>query len=208
MLVYSSSDVTSPWLCSLVFKHSKTRSQATISLQASILIHGFDDEQVFILQYDADNLVPGTISLEPATIPLPQARLNEIARHGRPQIRTLSLTVKESCPLWSPPLPGPIEPKPGLERPFYQLKNIVCAIQIHILFDYNWLHRNNHAPFQHLVDHPEQLTGFPVGEYYAKILQRANRSIFGTLERAVEEAPPSYSDAFRKRPRHGESIAT
>jgi hypothetical protein len=68
VLAYPASDVASQWSCSLVVKHSEARMQATISLQSSLPIHGFDSEQTFTLVYDADNLVHGETCLDHTTV--------------------------------------------------------------------------------------------------------------------------------------------
>lgn len=203
VLAYSTLEPASPWLCSLLFKHSDKRKQATISLKSSISIHGFEDEQIFMFQYDADNLVPGTSSLGPATIPLPQTRLDEIARQAAPQMRTLSLSIKETCPIWCPPFSGPIAPKPGFDTPFHQLVKLAKATAVHILFDYNWLHKDHQPSFQRFISQEERLTGFPVGAYYAEHYRLADWTVFSPFDAA--QAPPSYAECSNKRPRQGKS---
>jgi hypothetical protein len=215
VLAYPVSDVASQWSCSLVVKHSETRMQATISLQSSIPIHGFDDEQTFTLVYDADNLVPGETSLEHTSMSLPQARQREIARQGSPKVKTICLTLKKPCPVWCPLASGTIAPKHGLESPFHQFVKLARATEIHILVDYNWLHRDKQARFERLVSHPEELTGFTINNYASRFRQ-ADWTVFSPIEDVASEAPPSYaniasespSKCVSKRPRQCEFFNT
>lgn len=211
VLAYPDCDAA-PLSLSLMFRFNEVRATASLLLQSSLFVDGHDDKQTFVLQYDADNLKPGKSSLGPATIPLPQHRLNEVSREGNPQIRTLSLTLKKECPVWCSPLTTLATPKPDHEAAFHQLANLAKATRLHILFDYNWLHRDHHVIFQRLVDHPEQLAGFPVWRHYSKQYRREDWSIFNTDndnattedEAPVGEGPPVYAESS-KRPRHGQS---
>lgn len=201
VLAYSPSESESPWLCSLLFKSSSTRKQATLLLKSSIPVHGFAGEQTFVFQYDADNLVSGTIALGPAAINLPQTRLDNIGRRDVRQMKTLSFRLQSSCPVWCPHFSGSIAPNLDSTSSFHQLVKLASATEVHILFDYNWLHKNVRPSFQCLLDQNLRLTGFPVAEYYAKHYKLADWTAFAPLENA--EAPPSYADASKKRPRRG-----
>ena len=156
-------DAAPQWSCSLAVKYLEARMQATISLQCSLPINGFDDEQTFTLLYNADNLVPGNTSLKPSPTCLPQDRLRDIARQGNANWKTLSLTLKKPCPVWCPPSPGLIVPKDGSCAAFSQFVELARATEVHILFDWNWLHKDHHERFDLLVRHPEQLTGIQIG---------------------------------------------
>ncbi|KAF1939364.1 hypothetical protein EJ02DRAFT_258475 [Clathrospora elynae] len=134
VMAYPTTSTSSPISSSLIFKHNKHNAQATLSLQSSIFLQGFDDAQAFMLQYDADNFVPGTISLSPAAIDLPPTRLVQIARSGSPQIRTLFLGLKARCPIWCPPCKS-IAPKQGYDAPFHQLAALAEAIKLCIVFE-------------------------------------------------------------------------
>jgi len=195
VLVYSEADPKSRWLCSLSAKHSDTHMHATISLQSKIFIRGFDDEQTFTFLYDADNLVPNSNFLNPAMVSLPQAQLEKIIRQGNPQVRTLSLTTRKHCPINCPR--GSIEPKEGFEYPFHQLTKLAGATTVHIVFDHNWIHRDNDAKFKHLICHVQDFTGFPVYNCPGRSL--SDCTIFGS----VVDAPPSYTES-NKRSRQGE----
>ncbi len=214
-LAYTRCDDSSPVSSYLVFKLSDSRTQATLLLQSSLFIDGFEAEQTFILQYDADDLVPGKISLGPAAIPLPQKRLDEIAREGNPKMSTLTLTLKKVCSVWSPPFPRPLTPQSEHGDSFHRLANLAKATELHILFDYNWLHCNQHVIFRRFVDQPDQLSGFPIWRYYREAGYRRveDWSAFesgdaedtdpdaATEDEAVDP-PPVYGEGS-KRPRHG-----
>jgi hypothetical protein len=213
VLAYTTSDGALQWPCFLVVKHSEARMQATISLQSSIPIHGFDEEQNFTFVYNADNLVPGQISLNHSAMALPQARHGEIARQGNPQLKTLSLTLKKPCPVWCPSSSGSIAPKGGFDSSFRQFVELARATRIHILFDYNWLHRNKQARLQRLISHPEELTAFTI-DNYANRFRQADWSTFSPIQDEVSEVPPPYNgapdrsfrEAVNKRPRQGELL--
>jgi len=194
VLAYSKCDSASPISSSLVIRHNESAAQATLCLQC----------QTFIFQYDADNLVPGSTSLGPATVVLSQAQLNEVARHANPQMRTLSLTLKKECPLWYPLSTGNLPPQ-GSNASTVPLGHLARARELYILFDYNWLHRDTHSTFDRLIQHPEDFTGFPVARHYKNQYRCADWSYFKFGDAAAtteDEEPPSYAEASTKRPRH------
>lgn len=214
-MAYPQYDDSSPVLLSLVFKHNQSCATATLLLQSSLLIDGFDIKQAFILQYDADNLVSGQTYLSPVAIRLPQQQLIELAREGCPRMSTLCLTLKKACPIWSSSSPGLLTPQSEHEVSFHRLANIAKATRVCILFDHNWLHSDHHVIFQRLVEQPNQLSGFPVGRYYSKQTCRRvdnwsafesgdtqDADAYATTEDEAEEAPPGYGEGS-KRPRCG-----
>ncbi|KAJ4348968.1 hypothetical protein N0V95_005016 [Ascochyta clinopodiicola] len=211
-LVYPASSSASPSPCSLLFKHSLERAQATLSLQFVLAISGYNEPQAITLPYDASNLLPS--SLGPATIPLPQTRLDELARHGKPQIRTLSLRLKTPCRVWCPPGSGSLRPDRGAEDVMGQLTQVARATDVRVVFDFNWLRRQHHEIFAQLVEQPESLaafatrrrdgsrcmdwTVFDLGS--AEVVQK----VLETESETEDEAPPSYIESH-KRSRHTES---
>ena len=211
VLAYPVSDIASQWSCSLLVKHSDPRMQATISLQSTIPIHGFEDKQTFTLVYDADNLVPGETSLEDTNMSLPQTQQRKIARQGAPRMKTLCLGLKKPCPVWCPLSSGTIAPKHGFDSPFHQLVTLARATKIHVVLDYNWLHRDKQTRFERLVGHPEELIGFTVDNYASRFRQ-ADWTVFSPIKDAASEPPPSYTNiaseysgnSIGKRPRQGE----
>lgn len=205
VLASLASDGASQWPCCLAVKYLEARMQATISLQYSLPIQGFDDKQTFTLLYNADNMVPGNTSVQPPPTSLPQDRLHDIARQGNAHLKMLSLTLKAPCPVWCPPSPGPILPKEGFGAAFAQFVKLASATQVHVLFDWNWLHKDHCARFEHLIRHPEQLTGIPVDPSSARHFKLADWSVLGPVDDIASEAPPPYIEASKKRPRQGKS---
>lgn len=204
VLASPASDAAPQWSCSLAVKYLEARMQATISLQCSLPIHGFDDEQTFTLLYNADNLVPGNTSLKPSPPCLPQDGLHGIARQGNANFKTLSLTLKTPCPVWCPPSSGLIAPKDGSVATFGQFVDLARATEVHILLDWNWLHKDHHARFDRLVRYPEQLTGIPVDRSSATRYRLADWSVFSPVDDVTSEAPPPYATTSKKRPRQGQ----
>ncbi|PSN68127.1 hypothetical protein BS50DRAFT_492624 [Corynespora cassiicola Philippines] len=203
ILAYPKCDTSSPVSLSLIFKHDEALTQATLCLLSPLFIDAHEDRQTFILQYDAENIVPGSISLGPAVIPLPQDRLKVLAREGDSQIRTLSLTLRKVCPVWCMLPSRPLRPRSGCEAPFHQLAKLAQALELHVVFDYNRLHYDHLMAFQQLLKHPEQLSGFPVGQYYRqKQYTRMNWSVFGIDD---SDLPPAYTEPSGKRPRFSTS---
>jgi hypothetical protein len=215
VMAYPTTSTSSPMSLSLIFKQNERNAQATLSLQTSIFLQGVEDAQPFMLQYDADNIVPGTVSLSPAAIDLPQTRLVQIARSGSPQIRTLSLGLKTRCPVWYPPV-NSIAPREGYDAVFHQLAALAEATKLCIVFDSQYLRDENAVLIQKLIEHPEQLSGVPL-RYQAGQFRRTDASVFKPCEDIInaevetdatteDEQPPPYVEASSKRPRPGELV--
>jgi hypothetical protein len=206
VLAYSTShaDASS---CLLLIKYSEAYKQATFLLQTSIPIKGLDDKQTFILQYNADNLVTSDTSLRAVTILLPQTSQNNIARRDDPEMYTLSLSIKEVCPVWCTPSSGLVFPRVGFYSVFNQLAALARATEIHILFDYKWVHHENRGLLRQLIHRSQELTGVPVNEY-STIYRLTDWSVFGPLEAAgeVEDSPPRYTHTSHKRCRDGKYL--
>ncbi|KAF2742126.1 hypothetical protein M011DRAFT_413187 [Sporormia fimetaria CBS 119925] len=212
VLVYSQGDSTSPLLLSLVIKCNDLLTQATVCLQSSLRIRGFNDAQSFILQYDVDNFAPGSSSIGPAAINLDQTRLKKVARHGNPQIRTLFLTFKTPCAVWFPTTDGPLVPQDDSKGIFQELGQLAQATRVNILFDHNWLHRDTHATSQRMIKHPETFSAFPVSTHYGKHSRCGSWTDFHLVDSDVQagaeapsedpEPPPPYFESH-KRSRQG-----
>lgn len=198
VLAWSKSDPAAPWPCTLFVRYSDTRAQASLYLRFSIPIYGFSQDQTFTLIYDADNLVPGVNSIKPATTPLPQDQLDELARNGNPELHVLALVVKQTCPIRCPPSARSLSPKHGFEAPFHILRKIARATEIDVLLDYNWIHTDNRALLDKLIKHPEDLAGLPNDDKYTKQHRRVDWTVFSPAD---QEEPPSYASASHKRSR-------
>jgi hypothetical protein len=216
VLAYTELDATTPMESLLLFRSNKLRTQATLCL--SISLQDFETAPTIVLQYDADNLVPGTLFLKSATPNLPQSRLAHISRSGMPQIQTLSLRLASCCPIWGP-LSGSVTPNNSGDVTLNQLANLAKATQLYILLDAKYLHGEPHAILQYLIERPDQLSGFPVARYYKENnFGRLDASVFDivqgvdhdvvTDDTTEDEEPPPYMVRSLKRPRVGELVLT
>jgi hypothetical protein len=194
--------------CQLVIKYHTSRKQAAIFLNLSAHTYGFEHAQLFVLTYNADNLVPGTTFLGPATTDLPQDRLVKVARTNTAAVKILSLTLHAPCPVRCPPSTGCIAPKPGHETHFRQLRDLASATEVRIVFDDNWVHEQHYATLYRLINHPEKLRGLPLENYNGTASRRTDWTVFSPVEDAEAEAPPSYNEVPTKRSRQGKHFCT
>jgi hypothetical protein len=216
-LAYSVNDASVLWPCYLKILHSDL--QLVVSLEHTITAHD-DDKQLLTLRYEGDNLVHGKTSLRTVDIPLPDGSLHDIARHGNPQPRTLSLTLKAPCSVWYPHGLG--NGVSSLHTRFHELLTLARATEVHILFDSSWLGKKNLARFQSAIEGSRQLTGVPVIPQFAHLYQQADWSKLNFIQDAksgahlpVEyvaseavpsiedhDAPPPYARESNKRSRN------
>ena len=157
VLAYPSSDAAARVPLSLVFRYARSElwSEITICLQQQL--DSVTEGLGFVLQYDADNLVPGAASLSPAVISLPQTLLEGLARPGRPRMSTLRLRLKRCPPVYSPAPTAVLSPA---------LATLAKATELCIVFDYKVLLPEQCALFDLLVKGAEGLRGFDVARYY------------------------------------------
>jgi hypothetical protein len=193
-LAYPLSDPTSLCACTLVLRHDEQRRQATILLKVTIPLHDLDGQHDFVAQYDADELKPGTTTLRPGTVSLSEAQQQKLARHAKPQMRTLSLSLHKPCKVWCPRLPS-IAPKPDFEASYRQLVELVKATEVRVVFDNNWLHKYLRQRFERLFQGEAALTGYPVHEYYNDKCNLADWTVFRPAENIAADAVPSVDDA-------------
>jgi hypothetical protein len=182
--------------CTLRIQHHEPRKQVTLMLRTCVSLHGAHDEQAFVAQYDADNLLPNTGA---QTVYTPAARLADIVRNpSSHRITTLSLQLKQACPLWCPRLEALLpKPEPAHVEAFHELVQLAKARTVHIVFDYHWLSQDAQVPFQRITKGKETLTGFPVAEYYSRFYRLADWTVFGP------ELNSSEPNSGNKRPRRG-----
>ncbi|KAL6158935.1 hypothetical protein ACJQWK_04170 [Exserohilum turcicum] len=206
-LAYSINDASVLWPCSLKILYSD--AQFVVSLGHSISSHGIDDKQLITFRYEGDNLMPGKTSLENVAVSLPDGSLDSIARHGQPRPRTLSLMLKAPCSVWYPHSFG--NRVSSLPTGFHELLTLARATEVRIVFDINWLGKNNLARLQSAVKGSRQLTGVPVIPQFARLYQKADWSILNSIldvkseahlptEDLTSEAVPSIEDAVAEAP--------
>jgi hypothetical protein len=198
----------SPCQCSLAFRCDDTK-RATVLLVAKIpTAH---DTQTFVLQYDADELLSGTVGLQSGNAHIPRQQLDELLRdkdNKHYDIKTLSLRIAQPCPFWCPHAPS-FSPQPGCEASFRQFVELARATAIHVVFDYKHLRKEQQGMFRAFSKVATGLTGYAVEASLSEHkLRRASWEVFSPLD--AVGAPPAYDaspayDGPRKRPRLGEA---
>ncbi|KAF3037600.1 hypothetical protein E8E12_000287 [Didymella heteroderae] len=197
----------SPCLCFLVFRCDDAKL-ATLLLVARIpTAHGTADSE-FVLQYDADNLMPGHVKLSTGKGHVTQPQLDRILPikgKGRkcPDIKTLVLSAKHASPVWCPVRTPTFSPQPGCEPAFECLVDVSKATTIHIVFDFDQIRNEYRSSFKAFSKAARGLSGYPVEALLIEQgLRKANWEVFAPTE--VAGAPPAYeSSRTRKRSRQG-----
>ena len=197
------SDPISPCQCSLAFRCDDAAKEATVLLVTTIpTAHA---SQTFVLQYDADKLFTGAVSLSRGNNYVARSQLDELLRDRtskkRSDIKTLALSIKQPCPLWCLDSRPSFAHRPGFELSFRQFVDLTIATTIHIVFDYKYLQKQHQGMFRAFSKAAKDLAGYPVEGFLTKLgLQKASWEVFGPVN--AVGAPPAY-DNSRKRPRQG-----
>lgn len=195
-------DPVSPCQCSLIFRCDDASKQATVLLV--VQIPTTHDVQLFALQYDADKLLSGTVSLTSGNSHIPRPQLDELLRNKDNKhwdIKTLALSVDQSCPLWCPATMS-FSPQPGCDSSFREFVELTKATTIQIAFDYKYVRKEHQGMFKAFSKAARGLTGYPIdGILIKQGLRRASWEVFCPVDDIG--APPAY-DNPRKRPRQGE----
>ncbi|KAI1560775.1 Mac domain containing protein [Pyrenophora tritici-repentis] len=196
---------TTPTVYSLTMK--RNNMQATISLECSLHVRGFDDvEQTFTIDYGADDLMPGTdlidlVNLEDSEYTLPSlGHLQRITRPGASaDLKILRLKIRKPCPIWCPPSTGRIAPKHDSDAAFTHLSQLAQSTMVHVLFDYTWVHVNNRPMLKDIFD-DEQRKAFstlPKSPVFEEQHRKEKWTVFSPVDPPAA-APPPYTN---KRPR-------
>ncbi|KAJ4361271.1 hypothetical protein N0V95_002040 [Ascochyta clinopodiicola] len=160
--------------------------------------------QVFVLQYDADNLLSGTVSLGSGNKLLSRPQLDDLLRdkdNKHFDIKTLALSIERPCPLWCTDAQS-FSPNPGREPVLCQFVDLAKSTTIHIVFDYKHIRKEHQGRFRAFCKAARGLNGYPVEESLKKQgLRKASWEVFGPID-AVGAPPPYESSSTRKRPRH------
>lgn len=196
VLFYLPSNPTSLWHCNLLFKYSDKSKQATLCLQFSLFLNTSDDEQSVIFRIDADNVNGHNSSIQPpAGIALTTERLDYIRRRSdRINTRTLFLSLLNPCPTWCPKPWQFTSPALTANTHFRQLVEFANVTELHIVFDYNWLHAQTQRPsLDRFLAGEEYKTGFHVADRYPD-----HRLVDLTLFSVDDTADPlpSYAEAI------------
>ena len=203
VLAYAdASGIDEPWLLgSLSFRHSPTQNEISLLFATYLSVPGSDEEQNFVLVYDADNLVPGTTTLAPSGGACDPAWLEKIVRDGVPRIHTLSLTLRYACSVWCGrgEARGLVVARP---TPCRQLVDIAKANKVHLILDLSWLQKNYLTCLRRLTDDATGLAGFPLLETLGRRFERADWRHFQPLD---SDELPTYQEASNKRSWRGKS---
>lgn len=202
-LAFLGHDGSASWSCNLKILHSNSRF--VVSLEDPTSVHGVNDKQLVTLRYEV---------------------LDTLARQGNPRPKALSLTLRAPCPVWYPRSFG--KRVLSLHTGSHKLSVLAKATEVRIVFDANWLGKENLAVLQSVVERTGQLDGIPVDPQFVKSYQQGDWTIFNTsqdaqsapypptgdqssepvpsIEDAVAaddayDAPPPYAHASSKRPR-------
>jgi hypothetical protein len=144
--------------CNLVFK--KAARQASISLEFPLAIQDPDDQRAIILVYDADILSSGEQSCNSLAAPfhIQSEEHAAIARNNSAGIiKHLTLTIKGTCcKVLIPRCFENTKPDPEFIALYDQAATLAQAIKVHVLFDYNYVHKNHRKNFMHFVHHPDR----------------------------------------------------
>ncbi|KAH9865888.1 hypothetical protein J1614_009475 [Plenodomus biglobosus] len=199
------SDHLSPCHCSLIFRCDAAANKATVLLVAPVPTAS--GTETFVLQYNADDLVSGAVSLSSGNNHIERPQLDHLLRdkdNKRSDIKTLTLSVNQPCPIWCPH-PSSFAPRPGSEPCFQRLVDLSKATKIHIVFDYKFLQKRYQGIFKAFSKAAKGLTGYPVEGFLTGIgLRKATWEVFGPVDDAG--APPAYEN-LRKRSQRANSIS-
>lgn len=174
---YPARDASTPWLCTLKIINSD--AQFAVSLEHSIRVDG--EQQLITLRYEGDNLMPSSMSLEDRDIKVPAEPLFGTLRQGSPEVRILSLTLKQSCSVWYP------KEYSKLDISFHRLLTLARATEVCICFDTRWLGENT-AEFQEIVRGSREFVGVPLIPQFTNLYQKADWQILNFIPAAEPRA--------------------
>jgi hypothetical protein len=198
----------SPLECSFNVKFSNFFSSATISLQFSLLVNGCDSKRNFILIYDADNLLAGKTTLrDQVDIGISREQLSNFVPEGQLELRTLSLALKDFCPIRCPSFSPPILPhKNTCSISYNHFVRLTRAKETKIVIDISQFTEEYQDLLNDIIETPGNFTGCPFTNNDNKRQQTTWRA-FG--DAVFEDPPPSYTHPAQhttKRPREGEFV--
>lgn len=201
----------SPCLCSFVFQCDDAKL-ATLLLVARIpTAHGTESQ--FVLQYDADTLMPHAVKLSTGNGYITQSQLDKILPvkgkgKKRPDMKTLDLSIKGPVPLWCSASNPSFSPQPGCELAFRALVDLAKATTVHVVLDYSHVRKKYQGMFKAFSKATRGLVGYPVEALLVQQgLRKASWEVFAPIEAAG--APPAYEGSRTcKRSRQGMLLVT
>jgi hypothetical protein len=209
----SDAEPVSPCLCYPVFRCDDTKLATLLLVARAPTAHGTESQ--FVLQYDADRLIPHAVKLSSGNRHLTQSQLDEILPvkgkgngKNRPDIKTLDMSIKGASPLWCPASNPSFSPKPGCEPAFQALVDLAKATTVHVIFDYGHVPKKYRGMFKAFGKASSGLFGYPVEALLVEQgLRKAGWEVFTPTE--VAGPPPAYKGSrTRKRSRQGKLLGT
>jgi hypothetical protein len=148
----------------------KDDKQLSIALYVPVTLHGTTEEQIFVMQYDADNQRNRSpAALDSAPVYIPKDRLAEFVRNTEFETTTLTLNLKQPAPIWCP-LNQVMAPQaiPASAAAFAELVELAKATVVHLVFDYKWLTGTQQAAIQRLTKGKVSLDGCSLNKFFNK----------------------------------------
>jgi hypothetical protein len=193
----------------------KQGAQFTVSLESDVSIQGTNDKQVVAFRFEGQNLVPGKGSLGlSVNIVLTAAMISRLARRGCDRLYELSLVLKTPGAVWHPRTLS--AGASGIDNLPREVSALARTTKVCTVFDSHWLGQKL-SQLQSAVEGSQQLAGIPVvpSSKLAQSHQRALWSVYKVaksleseaaaapppIEDAQDDAPPTYTQVSRKRPR-------
>ncbi|KAH6613077.1 hypothetical protein C7974DRAFT_428796 [Boeremia exigua] len=183
-------------------------SNLSIALYVTVTLHRAAEQQVFVMQYDADNHRENrpAASHPPISKHIPIDRLAEYARHVDPETTTLTLSLMQPAPVWCP-RDQIMAPQASADSvvAFDELVELARATTVHLVFDYKWLTGAARAAVQRLIKGKLALHGFPLTKYFAKTWERKDWTHFAPASATAHSPTP---EASNKRARSVSGLST
>ncbi|KAF3051387.1 hypothetical protein E8E11_011029 [Didymella keratinophila] len=176
----------------------KDGKQLSIALYVPVTLYGAEEEQIFVVQYDADDLRNRSpAALDSAPVLVPNDRLDDFIRNSEFETTTLTLNLKQPAPIWCPlnqvMVPQPISTS---VTAFAELVELAKATVVHLVFDYKWLTGTQQAAIQRLTKGKVSLEGLSLNKYFIKNWELKDWTHF-----APATAPALPPEASNKRTR-------
>lgn len=227
-LASATDPVREPLFCTLKILNQDV--QFGVILELVLPNHGVGNKRLYQLHCGGGNLVPGENSLTKWDTPLSHELSLSLLRLGESRPGTLSLSLKQPCPLWYP------VGHSNLDADCRKLLELARSPEIRILFDTAWLSSQNLTQLKCILEGSQEFASVPVlpkfkishkevdwpiinlmqdtaPEAYAPAEDQAS-VVMSSIEHAEAEvppfqdveydSPPPYSHVSGKRSRHSE----
>ncbi|EUC28239.1 hypothetical protein COCCADRAFT_109658 [Bipolaris zeicola 26-R-13] len=168
-----------PLLCTLKILNKGV--QFGVILELVLPTHGVADKRLYQLHCGGDNLVPGGNSLAKMDTLSHKLSLS-LLRYGETRPGTLSLSLKQPCPLWYP------VGLSKLDADFRKLLELARSPAIHIVFDIAWLSDQNLKELKCILGGSQKFISVPVLPELKKSHKEVDWLIINHMQDAAPEA--------------------